>query len=255
MSQPTERLAGLIDRGGYAAVLFDLDGVLTETATVHAAAWQQMFDEFLRSWADEHGEPFVPFDLARDYPEHLDGKPRYDGVRAFLASRSITLPEGTPDDPPDVRTVDGLGNRKNELVQHLLETGSVTPYPGSVRFVRHVRDLGLRTAVVSSSKNCAAVLAAAGIAEHFDARVDGWDVEEGGIPGKPAPDTFLEGARRLGVAPDRSVVFEDALAGVQAGRAGGFGLVVGVDRAHQAEQLRQHGADVVVEDLEELMPA
>jgi len=250
-----QNIAGLIDRGGYAAVLFDLDGVLTETATVHAAAWQQMFDEFLRSWATEHDQPFVPFDLAKDYPAYLDGKPRYDGVRSFLASRGITLPEGTPEDPPDARTVAGLGNRKNDLVQDLLHHGGVTAYPGSVALLHHVRAIGLKTAVVSSSKNCQAVIEAAGIADQFDARVDGHDVEDGGIPGKPAPDTFLEAARRLGVEPSAGVVFEDALAGVQAGRAGHFGLVIGVDRANQADALRAHGADVVVDDLAELMPS
>jgi len=248
-------IAGLLDRGGYAAVLFDLDGVLTQTATVHAAAWRRMFDEFLQAWAAEHDEPFVPFDLERDYPTYLDGKPRYEGVRSFLASRDIVLPEGSPDDPSDARTVDGLGNRKNDLVQELLHTEGATAYPGSIRLLHHVRDIGLRTAVVSSSKNCLAVIEAAGIADQFDVRVDGLDVEEGGIPGKPAPDTFLEAARRLGVSAAESVVFEDALAGVQAGRAGHFGLVVGVDRANQADALRAHGADVVVDDLAELMPS
>ena len=253
MSDQSE-LAGMIDRGGFGAVLFDLDGVLTETAKVHAAAWRQMFDEFLESWSSDHDQPFVPFDLARDYPQYLDGKPRYDGVRNFLASRSITLPEGTPDDPPDALTVTGLGNRKNDLVQTILETQGVSAYPGSVRLLHHVREIGLKTAVVSSSKNCEAVIEAAGIADQFDTRVDGWDVEVGGIPGKPAPDTFVEAARRLGVGVDAGVVFEDALAGVAAGRAGGFGLVVGVDRADQADALRENGADVVVEDLAEMMP-
>ena len=249
-----KQLAGLLDRGDYGAVLFDLDGVLTDTAALHADAWQQMFDEFLRSWSSTHALTFVPFDRTHDYPSYLDGKPRYDGVRSFLASRTITLPEGTPSDPPDALTVDGLGNRKNELVQKLLHSEGVTAYPGSVRLLRHVRALGLKTAVVSSSKNCKAVIEAGGIADEFDARVDGWDVEVGGIPGKPAPDTFVEGARRIGVPVERGVVFEDALAGVAAGRAGGFGLVVGVDRANQADALRQHGADVVVDDLAELMP-
>ncbi|HEY6531013.1 MAG TPA: beta-phosphoglucomutase family hydrolase [Acidimicrobiales bacterium] len=256
MSDPNEQLAGLIDRSGFAAVLFDLDGVLTETATVHAAAWKEMFDAFLRSWADAHSVEFVAFDVATDYPRYVDGKPRYEGVRSFLASRGIELPEGASDDPADAETVCGLGNRKNDLVQTILETKGVTPYPGSVRLLRHVRDdLGLKTAVVSSSKNCKAVIEAAGIADCFDERVDGWDVEEGGIPGKPAPDTFLEAARRLGVDPTKGVVFEDALAGVQAGHAGGFGLVIGVDRAHQADALREHGADVVVDDLAELLPS
>lgn len=254
MTDAHQELAGLIDRGPYRAVLFDLDGVLTETAAVHARAWQQMFDEFLRSWASDHHQAFVPFDLEHDYPQYLDGKPRYDGVRNFLESRKISLPEGTPDDPPDALTVDGLGNRKNELVQTLLHTDGVTAYPGSVRLLHHVREIGLATAVVSSSKNCEAVIEAAGIADQFDTRVDGWDVENGGIPGKPAPDTFLEAARRLDAEPAAAVVFEDALAGVAAGHAGKFGLVVGVDRANQADALRAHGADVVVEDLAELMP-
>jgi beta-phosphoglucomutase family hydrolase len=255
MTETHEPLAGLIDRGDYGAILFDLDGVLTDTAAVHATAWQQMFDEFLHTWSASHDQPFVPFDLARDYPRYLDGKPRYDGVRSFLASRSISLPDGSPQDPSDALTVAGLGNRKNDLVQTLLHTDGVTAYPGSVRFLHHVRELGLATAVVSSSKNCLAVIEAAGIADQFDVRVDGWDVENGGIPGKPAPDTFVEAARRLSVPVARGVVFEDALAGVQAGRAGDFGLVVGVDRADQADALRQHGADVVVQDLAELMPS
>jgi beta-phosphoglucomutase family hydrolase len=254
MTNSNEALAGLIDRGSFEAVLFDLDGVLTETATVHATAWQQMFDEFLRSWAAESGQPFVAFDLERDYPQYLDGQPRYDGVRHFLASRSIDIPDGDPGDPPDAITVAGLGNRKNELVQVLLQTNGAHAYPGSVLLLRHVRSLGLKTAVVSSSKNCEAVIEAAGIADLFDARVDGWDVENGGLPGKPAPDTFLDAAHRLGIEPVACVVFEDALAGVAAGHAGHFGLVVGVDRADQADALRQHGADVVVDDLAELMP-
>jgi len=250
----TDDLAGMIDRGGYTAVLFDLDGVLTETAAVHAKAWRQMFDEFLRSWSADHGEDFVPFDPERDYPTYLDGKPRYDGVRSFLGSRSITLPDGDPSDPPDALTVSGLGNRKNELVQDILATDGASAFPGSVQLLHHIRRIGLKAAVVSSSKNCEAVIEAAGIADQFDARVDGIDVEEGGIPGKPAPDTFLEAAHRLGVTAAASVVFEDALAGVAAGRAGHFGLVVGVDRADQADALRAHGADVVVEDLAELLP-
>ena len=255
MSHAPERVAGLIDRGDFGVVLFDLDGVLTDTAALHASAWQHMFDEFLKPWAKDHDEPFVPFDLGRDYPRYLDGKPRYDGVRSFLESRSISLPQGTPDDPPDALTVDGLGNRKNDLVQQLLESEGVSPFPGSVTLLHHLRAIGLKTAVVSSSKNCKAVIEAAGIADQFDERVDGWDVEVGGIAGKPAPDTFVEAARRLGVPVERGVVFEDALAGVQAGKAGGFGLVIGVDRARQAEALHEHGADVVVQDLAELMPA
>jgi beta-phosphoglucomutase family hydrolase len=255
MSDTHDELAGRLDRGGFLAVLFDLDGVLTETATVHAAAWKEMFDAFLQSWAQDHGQPYVAFDVASDYPQYVDGKPRYEGVRSFLASRSIELPEGTPDDPADALTVDGLGNRKNDLVQTIIATRGVTAYPGSLLLLAHVRAIGLKTAVVSSSKNCKAVIEAAGIGDSFDVRIDGWDVEVGGIPGKPAPDTFVEAARRLDVPVTRGVVFEDALAGVQAGRAGGFGLVVGVDRADQADALREHGADVVVDDLAELLPS
>jgi beta-phosphoglucomutase family hydrolase len=255
MTEGDGDLAGMIDRGGYEAVLFDLDGVITETSTLHAAAWKEMFDAFLRSWSTDHDQAFVPFDPEQDYRRYVDGKPRYDGVRNFLHSRDIDLPDGTPDDPPDALTVCGLGNRKNELVQTIMHERGVDAYPGSIRLLHHVRELGLKTAVVSSSKNCEAVIEVAGIADQFDVRVDGWDVEEGGIAGKPAPDTFLAAAAKLGVEPAKGVVFEDALAGVQAGRAGHFGLVVGVDRLQQADELRHHGADVVVEDLAELMPS
>jgi beta-phosphoglucomutase family hydrolase len=255
MTEGDGDLAGMIDRGGYEAVLFDLDGVLTETSTLHAAAWKEMFDAFLQTWASDHGQEFVPFDTEQDYRRYVDGKPRYDGVRNFLESRDIHLPDGTPDDPATALTVCGLGNRKNDLVQSIMHTRGVDAYPGSIRLLKHIRELGLKTAVVSSSKNCKAVIEVAGIADDFDVRVDGWDVEEGGIPGKPAPDTFLAAAEKLGVAPAKGVVFEDALAGVQAGHAGHFGLVIGVDRLDQADELRAHGADVVVEDLAELMPS
>jgi beta-phosphoglucomutase family hydrolase len=241
--------------GGIAACLFDMDGVLTQTATVHAAAWKQMFDEYLRRRGERTGEHLAPFDLHADYEEHVDGKPRMDGVRDFLASRHIELPEGSPDDPPDAETVAGLGNRKNDLVQRLIRENGVQTYDGSVRYVRAARDAGLRTAVVSSSRNTREVLDAAGIAELFDDVVDGHAVEERGLKGKPAPDTFLAAARDLGVEPARAAVFEDALAGVEAGRAGGFGCVVGVDRDDEADALRAHGADVVVHDLAELLPA
>lgn len=235
------------------ACLFDLDGVLTQTARVHAAAWKQMFDEFLRQRAATTGEPFAPFDLVADYDEYVDGKPRYDGVRSFLASRHVELPEGRPDDPPTVDTIDGLGNRKNELVLRLIHEHGVEAYEGSVRYVRAVREAGLRTAVVSSSANCREVLRAAGIEELFDARIDALVADREHLRGKPAPDTFLAGARAVGVGPDASTVFEDALAGVEAGRSGHFAYVVGVDRVGQAEALRRHGADVVVRDLEELL--
>jgi beta-phosphoglucomutase family hydrolase len=235
------------------ACLFDLDGVLTPTARVHAAAWKQTFDAYLRERAARTGEPVVPFDEACDYELYVDGKPRADGVRSFLASRGIHLPEGDPDDPPEAETVNGLGNRKNELVLRLLREQGVQPYEGSVRYLRAVRQAGLRTAVVSSSANCRDVLVAAGIEQLFDARIDGVVARERHLKGKPAPDTFLAAARAVDAPAPEAAVFEDALAGVEAGRAGGFGCVVGVDRVGQAEALRQHGADVVVQDLGELL--
>jgi beta-phosphoglucomutase family hydrolase len=235
------------------ACLFDLDGVLTQTAKVHAAAWKQMFDEYLRRRAEQGGEPFVPFDAVEDYDQYVDGKPRYDGVRSFLASRGIALPEGSPDDPVAAETVHGLGNRKNELVLRMIHQSGVEPYEGSVRYVEAVRSAGLRRAVVSSSTNCRDVLEAAGILDLFEQIVDGHVAEREHLNGKPAPDTFLAGARALGIEPDQAVVFEDALAGVEAGRRGSFGFVVGVDRVGQADALRSHGADVVVTDLAELM--
>jgi beta-phosphoglucomutase family hydrolase len=230
------------------ACLFDLDGVLTKTATVHAAAWKRMFDAFLA-----HRPGQAPFDAGHDYTEYVDGKPRLDGVRSFLQSRSITLPEGSPADPPDAATVHGLAARKNELVNEVLAQQGVEAYEGSVRYVRAARDAGLRRAVVSSSANTQAVLRAAGIEDLFEARVDGVVAEREGLRGKPAPDGFLAGARALGVDPGRAAVFEDALAGVEAGRAGAFGCVVGVDRGGAADALRAHGADVVVQDLSELL--
>jgi len=233
--------------------LFDLDGVLTRTAKVHDAAWKQMFDGFLRDWSGRTGQPFVPFDPVKDYDEYVDGKPREDGTRSFLASRGIDLPEGGEDDPPDAQTVHGLSNRKNQIVLERIHTDGVEPYEGSVRYVRAVRDAGLRRAVVSSSANCHDVLVAAGIEDLFEARIDGVVAEREHLRGKPAPDTFLAGARALGLEPAHAVVFEDALAGVAAGRAGKFGYVVGVDRVGQADALREHGADVVVADLAELL--
>jgi beta-phosphoglucomutase family hydrolase len=233
--------------------LFDLDGVLTETAKVHDAAWKQMFDAFLRDWSQRTGQPFVPFDPVKDYDEYVDGKPREDGTRSFLASRGIELPEGSEDDPPDAETIGGLSNRKNQIVLRRIHTDGVEAYPGSVRYVRAVRDAGLRRAVVSSSANCHDVLVAAGIEDLFEARIDGIVAEREHLRGKPAPDTFLVGARALGLEPAQAGVYEDALAGVAAGRAGKFGYVVGVDRVGQADALREHGADVVVTDLAELL--
>jgi beta-phosphoglucomutase family hydrolase len=237
------------------ACLFDLDGVLTQTAKVHAAAWRQMFDDYLRRRAAGAGEAFVPFDPLGDYDEYVDGKPRDDGVRSFLASRGIQLPEGHAEDPPGADTIHGLGNRKNEILLELIHAEGVQPYEGSVRYVEAVRAVGLRRAVVSSSTNCRDVLAAAGIADLFEEVVDGVVAEREHLRGKPAPDTFLAGARALGVEPAQAAVFEDALAGVAAGRAGGFGFVVGVNRVGQAEALRAHGADVVVDDLADLLEA
>ncbi|HTI32336.1 MAG TPA: beta-phosphoglucomutase family hydrolase [Miltoncostaea sp.] len=246
-------MLGLPD--GTRACLFDLDGVLTRTAVVHAAAWKSMFDAYLLDRSRRTGEPFVPFDAGRDYDAYVDGKPRADGVRDFLASRGITLPGGSAGDPPTAETVAGLGARKNARVLKLIHERGVEPYPGSVRYVHAVRDAGLRTAVVSSSTNCRDVLVSAGMADLFDERIDGVLAERRGLRGKPAPDTFLEGARAVGVEPSRAVVFEDALAGVEAGNAGRFGLVVGVDRVGQAQALAAHGADVVVRDLAELLDA
>jgi beta-phosphoglucomutase family hydrolase len=235
------------------ALLFDLDGVLTKTAVVHDKAWKQMFDAFLERRAEGEGEDFVPFDSDSDYNEYVDGKPRYDGVRSFLESRGIELPEGEPDDPPEAETVCGLGNRKNELVLKLIEEDGVEPYEGSVRFVEAARAAGLRRAVVSSSANCKDVLVAAGIDGLFEARIDGIVADEKHLKGKPAPDTYLAGAEALGVEAAAACVFEDAVSGVEAGAAGHFGHVVGVDRVNHAEALRAHGADVVVEDLAELV--
>ncbi|OLT22729.1 hypothetical protein BJF79_14980 [Actinomadura sp. CNU-125] len=246
-------MLGLPD--GTAACLFDLDGVLTRTATVHAAAWKEMFDGYLRERADRTGEPFVPFDIARDYGPYVDGKKREDGTRSFLRSRGIGLPEGDPDDPPDAETIRGLGNRKNALVLKLIAERGVERFDGSIGYVRAARDAGLKTAVVSSSANTVQVLEAAGIGGLFDARVDGVVAAERHLPGKPAPDMFLAAARELGVPAERAAVFEDALAGDEAGRAGGFGHVVGVDRAGgaHARALAEHGADTVVGDLSELL--
>ncbi len=235
------------------ACLFDLDGVLTQTAKVHNAAWKETFDAFLRERATQTGEAFVPFDPGGDYNNYVDGRPRADGVRTFLASRGITLPEGDPADPPSAATVNGLGNRKNENLLRRIRTDGVQVYDGSVAYVRAAQAAGLRRAVVSASANTHDVLTTTGIAALFEAVVDGLVAREQQLRGKPAPDTFLAGAKLLGVDPKAAVVFEDALAGVAAGRAGGFGYVVGVDRVHHADDLREHGADVVVSDLAELL--
>src|SRR5690242_6695140 len=246
-----DRVLGLPD--GIRGCLFDLDGVLTKTAQVHDAAWQEMFDGYLRERSRRTGGPFVPFDRVADYENFVDGKPRADGTRSFLKSRGIELPEGSLDDPPDAETVGGLSNRKNEILLRRIREDGVEAYPGSVRYVRAVRDAGLRRAVVTSSANCRDVLAAAGLADLFEAHIDGLTVEREHLRGKPAPDSYLAGARALGLEPRMAAVFEDALAGVAAGRAGRFGFVVGVDRLGQADALAEHGADVVVTDLAELL--
>jgi beta-phosphoglucomutase family hydrolase len=238
-----------ITRDKYDAVLFDLDGVITDTANIHAACWKQMFDAYLQKRAAERGEPFRPFEIATDYRLYVDGKPRFDGVRDFLTSRGIQLPEGSPDDPPQAETVGGLGNRKNDLVNKVIEEGGVEPYEGSVKLVHQLRHQGFKIAVVTSSQNCEAVLKAAKLDTLFEVRVDGNMIRAQHLAGKPAPDTFLAAARRLGVEPARAVVVEDAISGVQAGCSGHFGLVIGVARKGNAEELRQQGAHLVVNDL------
>lgn len=235
------------------ACLLDLDGVLTHTADLHAEAWKRTFDRFLANWSRATGRPSAPFDLKKDYDDYVDGKPRLDGVRSFLASRGITLPEGRRSDPPTRNTVEGVGNAKNRLVLRLMRERGVTVYPGSLRLVRRARGQGLPCAVVSSSENCHEVLKAAGIEAMFDAVIDGIVARRAHLRGKPAPDTYLAAARRVRMPPSGCAVFEDALAGVEAGRAGKFGFVVGVDRVGQASELRRHGADRVVKDLAELV--
>jgi len=240
--------------GTLEAWLFDLDGVLTDTASVHDAAWKTTFDELLSRQAGD-GQPFTPFDPVADYEQFVDGEPRLDGVRSFLASRDIHLPEGGHDDGPGCDTVAGVARRKNDLVLRMLAEGGVRAFPGSVALVRRLRAAGRRIAVVSASENCAAVLRSAGIANLFDLRVDGHVTSEHGLAGKPAPDTYLYAARQLGVEPHRAAVVEDAPAGVASGRAGHFGLVVGVVRGATADELLRSGADIVVSDLAELLDA
>jgi beta-phosphoglucomutase family hydrolase len=235
------------------ACLFDLDGVLTETATVHATAWKEMFDAYLKARSDTNGEAFSGFDQVADYDTYVDGKTRDDGTRSFLHSRHIDLPDGHPDDPAGTESVKGLGKSKNEIFLRRIQEDGVEAYPGSIRYVRAVRSAGVHCAVVSSSANCGAVLEAAGIADLFELRIDGMTIAKDHLAGKPAPDTYLAAARALGVEPDQAAVFEDALSGVEAGRAGRFGFVVGVDRSGQAEDLARHGADIVVGDLADLM--
>jgi beta-phosphoglucomutase family hydrolase len=242
-----------IARKNFDAVLFDLDGVLTATAKLHAAAWKQTFDAFLRG-RTAMGKTFIPFDIENDYRKYIDGKPRFDGVRSFLVSRKIDLPFGDPTDPSTTDTICGLGNQKNDLVNEIMTREGVVPYPGSVKAVNYLKEQGYKTAVVSSSENCAAVLKAASISSLFDVRVDGKTATDLALPGKPAPDMFLEAAKLLGVEASRSIVVEDAIAGVQAGKRGNFGLVIGIARTGNADALKNEGASLVVTDLEELFP-
>jgi beta-phosphoglucomutase family hydrolase len=236
------------------ACLFDLDGVLTDTASVHRKAWKAMFDSYLRGRAQRTGEQFVPFDIAADYQTYIDGKKREDGVRSFLAARGITLAEGDPEDGPSAETVQGLGNRKNDLFQQTIHEDGVKVFDGSRRYLEAVADAGLAVAVVSSSANTREVLETTRLDKFVQQRVDGVTMREQHIAGKPAPDSFLRAAELLGMKPAEAAVFEDALAGVEAGRRGQFGYVVGVDRVGQGEALRGKGADVVVTDLAELLP-
>jgi beta-phosphoglucomutase family hydrolase len=251
MRQP--KSSGVITRERYDAVLLDLDGVITDTANLHAACWKQMFDEYLQKRATQRGEAFHPFDITTDYRLYVDGKPRFDGVRDFLTSRGIRLPEGSPDDPPQAETVDGLGNRKNDLVNRIIQDKGVEPYEGSVELIRQLRHRGFKIAVVTSSQNCTAVLKAAKLDHFFDVQVDGNVIHAQQLAGKPAPDTYLMAARLLGVEPARAVVIEDAISGVEAGAAGNFGLVIGVARKGNAEELKHQGAHLVVKDLGELV--
>jgi alpha,alpha-trehalase len=254
-----------IDPADFDAMVFDMDGVVTETATVHAAAWKSLFDDFLAAWAAGHGTVFRPFDIEDDYLTFVDGKPRFDGVRDFLASRRITIPYGAPSDPPDRETVCGLGNRKNDRFLETVRQDGVRAFPGTVRLIGELHAAGVRTAIISASENAAGILAAAGVERLFATVVDGSVAHRLGLPGKPDPAVFLEAARQVDAAPPRTAVAEDALAGVAAGRSGGFGLVIGVDRTavddrmmggdrttEHAIELRRHGADVVVRDLADI---
>lgn len=243
----------LITAEKYDAVLFDMDGVLTMTMTIHAACWKRMFDEYLQQRAEGHAEEFRPFEVATDYKAYVDGKLRYDGVQAFLTSRGISLPYGRPEDEPTRETVCGLGNRKDRMVKELITSAGVELLDGALDLVHAVRNAGLKTAVVSASKNCVMILKAAGIEDLFDCIVDGTVAAQHSLPGKPAPDTYLEAARKLAVEPERAVVVEDAISGVAAGRSGGFGLVIGIDHHGDRRALREHGADIVVENLRELL--
>jgi len=251
MPQLESKLA--ITRDRYDAVLLDLDGVITNTASIHAACWKQMFDEYLQMRATQRGEAFRPFEIDTDYRLYVDGKPRFDGARDFLRSRGIQLPDGSSHDPPHAETVCGLANRKDGLVNKIIEEKGVEPYEGSVKFIHQLRHEGFKSAVVTSSEHCDTVLRVTKLEAFFDARIDGNMIHQQRLAGKPAPDTFLMGAKLLGVEPARAVVIEDAISGVEAGLAGRFGLVIGVARKRNAEELRRHGAHLVVNDLSELV--
>ena len=243
-----------LDFTRFEAVLFDLDGVITKTAGLHAAAWKRLFDEYLERQAARGRSEFHPFDLEKDYRLYVDGKPRYDGVKSFLDSRGLTLPWGTPADGPDEETICGLGNKKDQYFEAQLREAHVVVYPSTVRCLRLAKASGLKSAVVSSSHHCRQIIDAVGLTTLFESLIDGHEIDRLHLRGKPAPDMFLEAARRLGVPAPKAIVIEDAQAGVEAGRAGGFGLVIGIDRQNQAEALRHHGADIVVADLAELLP-
>ncbi|KAA0233398.1 MAG: hypothetical protein JJLCMIEE_02836 [Acidimicrobiales bacterium] len=253
MADDVDTVPALVDSDSFDAVLFELDGVVTDTADVHAAAWKRTMDDYLESRAKERGEIFTPFDEVEDYLAHVDGKPRYDGVRDFLASRNIILPEGTMDSPPTEESVRGLGNRKNQLVRAVLRTEGVRAFDGTVEWIHRLRREGLMTAIVSSSRDTMFVLEVAGLTDQFDAKVDGLIRAERNLPGKPAPDTYLDTAGHLGVKPQRAVVVEDSIPGVEAARAGGFGLVIGVARHGNEQPLIDSGADIVLHDLSEMI--
>ena len=242
-----------ITRERFDAVLFDLDGVLTDTSRLHAACWKKMFDEFLRKRAEKSGEELQPFSITDDYFLYVDGRLRSDGVRDFLRSRNINLSEGDPDAPPESETISGLGNRKNNMVNELMAAAGIDVYPDSVAWVRLLREQGYKTAVVSASSNCTTVLTSSKILDLFDTIVDGTVAAELGLAGKPSADTYLKAAEQLAVEPKRTVVVEDAISGVQAGRSGGFALVIGVARKENVQALKENGADIVVKSLTELL--
>lgn len=239
----------------FEAAIFDLDGVVTQTASAHAASWKAMFDEFLRQYGAESNQSFEPFDIERDYHLYVDGKPRYEGVKGFLDSRGLELPLGKPNDSPGVWTIYGMGNLKNRLFQEHIRQQGVDLYESSVELIRSLRQKGMKTAMVSSSKNAVEVLQSVNLLRLFDTQVDGVDSERLQLKGKPNPDIFLQAAKQLEVEPEKAIVFEDAIAGVEAARLGGFGFIIGVDRANQPQALIDHGADIAIKDLQEVIVA